>query len=214
MRNPLESPIEQSTQRLEAFSDGVFAIAITLLILEIRVPHVGEGGEHTSLATALFQLWPSYGAYLLSFVMIGIYWVNHHAFMRLFTRTDHGFNLLHIFFLMCISFLPFPTAVLAEYLTNAEQWHTAVSLYALGLLLPAFSWFLVWLYGSYKYRLLDSRLDPTYIGFLNRQYLLSNGLYSLALLTSFWNTTVSLSICIGLTFLYLLPPRKPVFRKD
>ena len=214
MRNPLESPIEQSTQRLEAFSDGVFAIAITLLILEIRVPHVGEGGEHTSLATALFQLWPSYGAYLLSFVMIGIYWVNHHAFMRLFTRTDHGFNLLHIFFLMCISFLPFPTAVLAEYLTNAEQWHTAVSLYALGLLLPAFSWFLVWLYGSYKYRLLDSRLDPTYIGFLNRQYLLSNGLYSLALLLSLWNTTVSLSICIGLTFLYLLPPRKPVFRKD
>lgn len=214
MHNPLESPIEQSTQRLEAFSDGVFAIAITLLILEIRVPHVGEGGEHASLANALFQLWPSYGAYLLSFVMIGIYWVNHHAFMRLFTRTDHGFNLLHIFFLMCISFLPFPTAVLAEYLTNAEQWHTAVSLYALGLLLPAFSWFLVWLYGSYKYRLLDPRLDLAYISFLNRQYLLSNGLYSLALLVSFWNTTVSLIICIGLTFLYLLPPRKPVFRKD
>jgi uncharacterized membrane protein len=100
VRNSLESPIEQTTQRLEAFSDGVFAIAITLLILEIRVPHVGEGAEQTSLATALFQLWPSYGAYLLSFVMIGIYWVYHHYFMRLFKRTDHNFNLLHIFFLM------------------------------------------------------------------------------------------------------------------
>jgi hypothetical protein len=112
-----------------------------------------------------------------------------------------------------ISFLPFPTAVLAEYFTNAEQWHTAVSLYALGLLLPAFSWLLIWLYGSYKYRLIDPQLDQAFVDALTRQYLLSNGLYSLALLMSFWNTTVSLSICIGLTFLYLLPPRKPVFHK-
>ena len=82
------------TQRIEAFSDGVFAIAITPLIIEIGVPRVG-GGE--SLSDALGDLWPSYGAYVLSFVMIGIYWANHHSVFRLFIRIDHFFLMLNVF---------------------------------------------------------------------------------------------------------------------
>src|SRR5262249_13474245 len=79
------------TERIEAFSDGVFAIAITLLILEVKVPHAGDPGF--SLARALLRLWPQYLAYVLSFVMIGIYWANHHYVFKLYARTDHVFNL-------------------------------------------------------------------------------------------------------------------------
>ena len=195
------------TQRIEAFSDGVFAIAITLLIIEIGVPHVG-GGE--SLATALGDLWPSYGAYVLSFVMIGIYWANHHSFFRLFVRTDHYFLMLNVLFLMAIAFLPFPTAVLGEYLDDSAQRDIAVRLYAFGLLLPAAGWLLVWLYANAR-GLVDERLAPDYIRFLTAQYLLSNALYAGALLLSFLSAWIALTIVVGLTLLYLLPPRRPRF---
>jgi uncharacterized membrane protein len=204
--------IELTTQRVEAFSDGVFAIAITLLILEIRVPHVEGASESKSLAHALFDLWTSYFAYILSFVMIGIYWANHHYLFKFFKKTDHLFNLLNVFFLMCISFLPFPTAVLAEYMNNPHERHTAVSLYAFGLLLPAFSFLCIWFYGSYKRRLLDHKLAPSFVQLLTKQYLLSNLLYLSAVVVSFWHTTTSLVICVCLTLLYLLPPKKPVYQ--
>ena len=196
------------TQRIEAFSDGVFAIAITLLIIEIGVPHV-SGDE--SLSEALGDLWPSYAAYVLSFVMIGIYWANHHSLFRLFVRTDHYFLMLNVFFLMTIAFLPFPTAVLGEYLDNAEQRDTAVTLYALGLLLPAFGWFAVWMYAKVR-GLVDERLAPEYVRFLTGQYALSNVLYASALVISFVNPWVALVIVVGLTLLYLLPPRRPQYR--
>ena len=121
---------ELTTQRIEAFSDGVFAIAITLLVLEIRVPHVldaGAGAEPTSLAAALLDLWPSYFGYVFSFVTIGIYWANHHHIFSLYQRTDHYFVLLNVLFLLFISFVPFPTAVLAEYIDEPVQRQTAAS---------------------------------------------------------------------------------------
>ena len=193
------------TQRTEAFSDGVFAIAITLLIIEIGVPHV-TGDE--SLSEALGDLWPSYGAYVLSFVMIGIYWVNHHSLFRLFVRTDHFFLMLNVFFLMAIAFLPFPTAVLGEYLNDSAQRDTAVRLYALGLLIPAFGWIVVWLYANAR-GLVDERLAPEYVRFLTVQYLLSNVLYAGALMLSFLDAWVALALVTGLTLLYMLPPRRP-----
>ena len=86
--------------RLEAFSDGIFAIAATLLVLEITVPHLEEGG---SLGRALLDLWPSYLAYATSFLTIGIMWVNHHSVFRQIGETDHrflfinlGLSLIHI----------------------------------------------------------------------------------------------------------------------
>jgi uncharacterized membrane protein len=206
-----EQDIELTTQRVEAFSDGVFAIAITLLILEIRVPHIEGASDSKSLAQALFDLWTSYFAYILSFLMIGIYWANHHYLFKFFKKTDHVFNLLNAFFLMCISFLPFPTAVLAEYMNNLHERHTAVSLYAFGLLLPAVSFLSVWFYGSHKQRLLDHNLAPSFVKLLTKQYLLSNLLYLSAFIVSFWHTTTSLVICVCLTLLYLLPPKKPVY---
>jgi uncharacterized membrane protein len=193
------------TQRIEAFSDGVFAIAITLLIIEIGVPHVT--GEE-SLRSALGDLWPSYGAYVLSFATIGIYWANHHSFFRLFMRTEHFFLIVNVFFLMAISFLPFPTAVLGEYLTEDEHRDTAVRFYALGLLFPAFGWLMIWLYARAR-GLLDERLAPEYVRFLTLQYLLSNVLYGCGVVLAFLQPWVALIVISGLTLLYLMPPRRP-----
>ena len=200
---------ERETQRLEAFSDGVFAIAITLLILEIKVPHL-EGDE--SLSSALLHLWPSFGAYAFSFWVIGIFWVNHHSFFKLFRRVDHGFLLLNVLFLALISFIPFPTSVLAEYLRDPARVQNAVTFYCVSLFLPVLCWVSMWLYGN-AHKLTDPRLDPEYTRFLTRQYVVSNGLYIVAVLVSLINATLGLALEIGLAFLYFLPQRAPVYRR-
>src|SRR5215470_4739065 len=112
---------------------------------------------------------------------------------------------------MCISFLPFPTAVLAEYVTDPLRRQNAVTFYALGLLLPAIGWSVVWLYASWGHRLIDPRLDARFVTSLTRQYLTSIALYTAALLLSVWNATAALAVALGLTLLYLLPPKQPVY---
>ena len=108
------------TGRVEAFSDGVFAIAITLLVLEIPVPHAGVDASSAGLWTALGALWPSYLAFVLSFFVILIMWVNHHELMRLVRAVDYPFLFANGFLLLMVTFVPFPTAVLAEHLATAD----------------------------------------------------------------------------------------------
>jgi len=206
---------ESDTHRIEAFSDAVFAIAITLLILEIPVPELNstEGTTNTlSLVSALFVLWPSYFAYIFSFVVIGIFWVNHHYVFQLYERSDRVFQLFNLLLLMCISFLPFPTAVLARYITDAQQLQTAIVLYALVLFLSVLTWLLIWLYASRNHRLLNRNLDGQFIAHLTRMYTLTSVLYFLSLVLSLWNGIAGLVLCVGLTLLYTLPPKKPVYR--
>ncbi|OLP20217.1 DUF1211 domain-containing membrane protein [Leptolyngbya sp. 'hensonii'] len=209
MKRPEPQEGELTTDRIEAFSDGVFAIAITLLILEIRLPH--SEASHESLAASLWALWPSYFAYIFSFVMIGIYWVNHHYIFKIYRKTDHGFNLLNVFFLMCISFLPFPTAVLGSHLLDVDEQRTVVAFYVFGLFLPAFSWFLTWIYACFNYRLIDLRLSPKFVRYLTRKYGLSTVIYTFALILALIQPVLGLAIAVGLTFLYLLPSKKPVY---
>src|SRR6202140_1196117 len=99
------------TGRVEAFSDGVFAIAITLLILAVGIDKAPPG----NLGTYLVNLWPAYLAYAVSFVTIGIMWVNHHLLFQHFARFDRPMLLLNILLLMLIAFVPFPTRVAAEF---------------------------------------------------------------------------------------------------
>src|SRR5262249_31724517 len=213
---PKAPPRYLTTQRIEAFSDGVFAIAITLLILETRVPqlHPGAGEPAASLGSALFRLWPSYFGYFFSFVMIGIYWANHHYVFSLYKQSDHFFVLLNVLFLMFISFVPFPTAVLAEYITDEARRQPAVSLYTFGLMMPAVSWLMMWLYAVSSHRLIDDNLDPKFVSLLTRQYIITNLLFGGAFLLSFWFSRTSLGLCVGLSMLYLLPPPKPVYRSE
>lgn len=202
---------ENETARIESFSDGVIAIAITLLILEVRVPHFTGTEASMNLGAALLDLYPSYLGYFLSFLIIGTYWANHHQTFKLYRRSDHVFVLLNIFFLMCIAFLPFPTAVLAEHLMHPEQRQTAITLYAFGVFLPAFAWLLMWLYASKSHRLIDERLSN---GFVRRQtlkFVFSNVLFLSAIILSLWNGVIALAFCFCLNMLYLIKPKKPEY---
>src|SRR3989441_4946155 len=124
----------ESPSRVEAFSDGVFAIAITLLILEIRVPH----GDH-DLWAGLLALWPSYVAFLMSFVVILIMWVNHHELLRMAKGVNYPFLFANGFLLLTVTFVPFPTAVLAQNLATSEA-KTAVAFYCATFVANALCW--------------------------------------------------------------------------
>ena len=201
---------ELSTKRIEAFSDGVFSIAITLLVLELQLPNT-SAARMLPLGTQLAQLWPAYLGYIMSFIMIGIYWANHHYIFRLYRATDHIFNLLNLFFLMCISFLPFPAAVLSTRVERPNEAPAAVLFYAFGLLLPAIGFTLMWLYASHNHRLVDKRLSSSFIAHLRLQYLVSCFIYALAMLVTRWSARVGLGICIVLTLLFLAPSRAPEY---
>ncbi len=111
---------ENETGRVEAFSDGVFAIAITLLILEIRVP---PSATDAALGQELLHIWPSFLAFLASFMAIGVMWLNHHRLFTLIQKCDDGLIALNLLLLLGITWIPFPTALLAEHLrVDGSRW--------------------------------------------------------------------------------------------
>jgi uncharacterized membrane protein len=201
---------ERDIGRMEAFSDGVFAIAITLLIIDIRVP-TPNGGEPFDLKAALMDLWPSYFAFVFSFVVIGIYWLNHHFMGKIYTRADHGLLLCNLFFLLGITFLPFPTRVLAEHLTDQAHRADAAAFYTLGLLFRAGGWLLKWLYAVHARRLMRPGLDGNFLRRLTIQYAATFFVYLAAALLTRVDYRLGLGLAIGLTLLYLLPPPRPVY---
>jgi len=121
-----------SPTRLEAFSDGVFAIAITLLVLDIHVP---DPTSTANLAQELGAQWPSYVAYAVSFLTIGIIWINHHAMIRRLKGVDHEILILNLLLLLCVGLLPFTTALMAAYLKESEGEALAAAIYAGSFLL-------------------------------------------------------------------------------
>jgi uncharacterized membrane protein len=131
-----------STGRLEAFSDGVFAIAITLLVLEISVP---EGSEEDLLAAVLAQ-WPSYLAYVVSFATIGVAWLEHNAITDYMEYADAVVVRVNLLLLLLVSFLPFPTRLVAAYFGERDAERVAATIYGLNLLLIAVLLFLLWRY--------------------------------------------------------------------
>ncbi len=120
--------------RLEAFSDGVFAIALTLLILEIKSPYIGEHGSSQALWRGLTHLWPSYVAYLLAFMTVLVSWIGHHIIIGQVKRVDSVLLVANGLFLLTVSFLPFPTSIVAEHL-RGESGSAAAAVYALANLL-------------------------------------------------------------------------------
>ena len=142
-----------SPARLEAFSDGVLAIAITLLILEVRIPDYPPGG----LGSALLEQWPSYATYVLTFAVIGVMWVNHHGLFRVIVRVNRPIMYLNLAILMGIAFLPFPTSLFSHALqtTDRADQKTAAFVYSLNLVLISLTWLTTWLYLSRRTELLD-----------------------------------------------------------
>ncbi|MET7700240.1 MULTISPECIES: TMEM175 family protein [unclassified Streptomyces] len=142
--------------RVEAFSDGVFAIAITLLILEIKVP---ETGEHEGLWHALGAQWPSYAAYVVSFLVIGIMWINHHQVFTHVVRVDRTLMFLNLLVLMVVAAVPWPTAMLAEYLREEKASHVAAAVYSIVMVAMALTFQALWWHLTRRGHLFDSRVD-------------------------------------------------------
>jgi uncharacterized membrane protein len=193
------------TTRIEAFSDGVFAIAITLLVLEIRIP--SRELSSRGLGAALLHLWPSYIGYFISFATIGIMWANHHAIFNIVRRSDRYFMLINIAFLMGISFLPFPTAVLAEYLPEPGGRRTAVAFYSATLVGIALLFNALWRYAVYHGRLLGPSADREAMRVISRRYLIGPFAYLLAFGLAYVNVWASLTMHFVLATLFLLPER-------
>jgi TMEM175 potassium channel family protein len=180
----------------------VFAIAITLLIIEIGVPHA-ERAE--SLSEKLLHLWPFYLGYAISFLVIGTVWANHHNRFRLITRSDHVLLFLNIVFLMCVAFIPFPTALLAEYIRDEVYRTTAVAVYSGTLAVTAVFFTVLWLYAAVDYRLVERAVDPLLLRAMTRRYVFGMVLYILAFALAFASPAASLALIVILALLFVLP---------
>ena len=141
--------------RVEAFSDGVFAVAATLLIFNITIDKTAAGG----LLAALLAAWPKYAAYAASFLTIGVMWINHHSLFERIARMNRQLVFLNLLLLMAIVFLPFPTAVLGNNIQVAGDANTAASLYGLNASVIAIFFSGVWIYALTHPHLLTEGVD-------------------------------------------------------
>ena len=144
-----------SKGRVEAFSDGVFAVAATLLIFNIQIDKTAPGG----LLDALLAAWPKYAAYVASFLTIGVMWLNHHGLFERIARLDRSLTFLNLLLLMAIVFIPFSTAELGGNILVARDANTAASLYAINAFVIAIFFGAVWSYALFHPRLLSTDVD-------------------------------------------------------
>jgi uncharacterized membrane protein len=189
------------TGRVEAFSDGVFAIAITLLIIEVHVPGRAHAGE---LGHELLRLWPSYLGYLTSFLTIGVMWLNHHYVFGLIDRVDRTMLLLNTLLLLLIAFVPFPTAVLAQFV-ETDGARAAAVLYGATLTLTAITYFAWWRYASADRRLIAEQVPDDVIDDITRAYLPGTLLYGSATALAFVSPWASAAAYLGIAVFYALP---------
>jgi uncharacterized membrane protein len=203
---------EKETGRLEAFSDGVFAVAITLLVLNIKIPGIDLPPDKLlddlHLWPMLRDEWPSLAAYATSFATIGIMWLNHHRLYVHIKRTNTGLILLNLLLLLFIVFVPVPTALLAEYIVKPDQ-HLAAVVYSGTYVILACCFNLLWRYASYHNRLLGKNVDTRSVEAISRQYLFGPLCYLIALGLAIINTPASIIFNFALALFFAVPGRPP-----
>jgi len=190
------------TGRLEAFSDGVFAIAITLLVLEIHPPEVAEGLGHE-----LLRLWPSYLAYLISFLTIGIMWINHHYLFTLIRDVDRTFICLNTLLLLFTSFIPFPTNVLADYMRSGDGRTAAAVFYCGTFLATGIVYNLLWRYAAHERRLLDPAVSDAEVTAISKSFLLGPTIYLASTLIAFVSSWAAIAAVLAIDASYAVPPQ-------
>ena len=154
---------ESRTGRIEAFSDGMFAIAMTLLVLDLKVP------KETPLGRGLLAQWPVYASYLVSFATVLVMWVNHHRIFRVIHRADHALLLLNGLLLMFVTLVPFSTALLAEHIRGDEARLAAIA-YCAEFEMIAISYNVLWRYARSGDRLLSARSNRALVAAIDAQY--------------------------------------------
>jgi uncharacterized membrane protein len=188
---------EIGTGRLEAFSDGVFAIAATLLILEI-----GVDTSRGNLGGQLTHIWPSYLAYVTTFLIIGIIWLNHHHCVALIGRVDRTFLFINLLLLLTVSFMPFPTKLVAQYLQKPDE-KPAVIAYAATMTLMAMIYNVWWRYARANRRLIAAGPTDASLEAVDRAFTPGVPLYGLTLAIAFVSPLASVIITLAIALFYL-----------
>ena len=187
MLSSREGETGRDRDRIVNLSDGVFAIAITLLILDIRVPDIPENMVSSQLPGALLSLWPKYLGYILSFVGISTFWIIHHSIFRTIRSYNRIILYLNLLFLMVVAFVPFPTSLLGEYGDHQLPVAIYAATLAVGrLLLTAIHW-----YSTRNDRLLDEPQDPTTVRFFLIRGLTIPVIFLLSIVISFFSVSVA-----------------------
>ncbi|HXN63374.1 MAG TPA: TMEM175 family protein [Acidimicrobiales bacterium] len=185
-----------SPSRLETFSDGVFAIAATLLILDV---HTGAG----HLGADLRHIWPSYAAYAVSFLTIGIIWINHHTVFAQIHHVDRLFLLINVAFLMTVAFIPFPTSLIASQLRGGDLEPAALT-YGATLTITAIFFNILWFYASSGDRLLRKDADPRVVSGISRSFRPGPFIYLIATLCALFSPIASVILFGLITVFYIV----------
>jgi uncharacterized membrane protein len=191
--------------RVEAFSDGVFAFAVTLLVLGIRIPRMDDSDASTGLQHLLVQQWPSYVAFALTFTVVGTVWANHRLAFSHFVRTDHILVSLNLLELMSVAFLPVPTGILGTWVVSERNRLAAVVFYGGTLAVLGIFHNLIWWYGAYRARLTSPDLTAQKRRALTLTWMAGPVLYGVCVGLAWLDPRISLAGFVLLGIVYLLP---------
>jgi uncharacterized membrane protein len=187
--------------RTEAFSDGVFSIAATLLVLDLKVP--ATDGD---LLSALVHLWPAYASYAVSFLTIGIIWMNHHAIFAHLQRVDRPLQTLNLLLLLVVAVIPFPTSILATYLESGHDQAVAGAVYGLVMTAMGVSFGSVWMYVLRHDALRTTAITAARKRALLLRFAIGSPIYAAGIGLAFVSAKLSLLIYAALAVYYLFEP--------
>jgi uncharacterized membrane protein len=199
--------------RFEGFTDAVFAIALTLLIVEIKPPGAPDGPDgYTSLAHAMAEQWREHLALVLCYVTIGAYWLQHHYTGRIYARSDHVFGLINLSFLLAIVVIPYPIRVWCFHAGTPFEPTAAITLTA-GFALTAVTWMMKWFYGlSGGRRVMDERLAPDFLKQMTRRYGVATLIQIAAVPMALAAPRIGVGVAVVTVAWFLLPQPTPRYR--
>ena len=203
---------ERGLSRFEGFSDAVFAIALTLLIVEIKVPGSPEGSQgYSDLAHAMAEQWREFFALGLCYVVIGAYWLQHHYSGRIYAKSDHWFSAINLLFLLAIVVVPYPIRIWCFHLGTPFEPSASVTL-AAGLALIACAWMAKWFYGMTGRRVMDERLAPDFLRQMTRRYGVATLIQIAAVPVAVAAPRLGPAIALLCVAFFLLPQPKPRYK--
>lgn len=187
------------SRRFEAFSDGVFAVAITFLVFNLKVPD----GRTADLWRFIRDQWPSFAAYIVTFFVIGIIWINHHTLFDRIALVNRPLLFLNLFLLMTVAVLPYPTALLSRFVRDGASSHTAAAIYSTNMTLMAIAFGLIWSYAVFHPELLHDRLDPVLARSTIPRFSGGVIIYVITIGVAFINATLCLAIQALIAIYYM-----------
>jgi uncharacterized membrane protein len=194
-----------SIERLAALSDGVFAVAMTLLVLDLHAPAIEAIHSETDLRTALVNLAPRLLVYMMSFLTLGIFWIGQQTQLNYLARSDRNLTWLHLVFLFAVTTLPFATALMAEFFV----YRTALAVYWVNLALFGALLFATSRYAGHAH-LLKADAPPELLAGANRRIAIAQSLYAFGALMAIVDTRLSIAIIIAVQLVYAIAPRVPL----